>query len=137
MTKERVVTLRMSSKSIADCTECDKDVVATPQVSKSSKLWLKDSQGHPSISVTMLAISFWVTTFAYVLSVVSKIGPFEIRPFDVGACGAYFGLILSTYVARRFTEAKYGNPNVPFNSLTNSSSGVDLSSLVQTSAKGK
>jgi hypothetical protein len=91
-----------------------------PEVSKGSKIWLKDSKGHSSISVTMLAISFWVTTLAYILSMVSKIGPVDIRPFDVGACGAYFGLILSTYVARRFTEAKYGNPNVPANPYTNS-----------------
>jgi hypothetical protein len=98
----------------ADC-NCgtNNEVASTPEVIRSSKIWLKDSQGHPSISVTMLAISFWVTTLAYVLSIVSKIGPLDIRPFDVGACGAYFGLILSTYVARRFTEAKYGNPNIP------------------------
>lgn len=113
------------------CADCDadasdasdveeKDLVVAPKVIKTSKIWMKDSQGHPSISVTMLAISFWVTTLAYILSMVSKIGPVEIRPFDVGACGAYFGLILSTYVARRFTEAKYGNPNVPYNPYTNS-----------------
>lgn len=87
--------------------------VIVPRVIKTSKIWLKDSSGYPSISVTMLAISFWVTTVAYVLSIVSKIGPLDIRPFDVGACGAYFGMILGTYVARRATEAKWGNPNVP------------------------
>lgn len=79
---------------------------------KASWLWLKDSSGYPSVSITMLAISFWVTTLAYILSIVSKVGPIEIRQFDVGASGAYFGLVLSTYVARRFTDAKYGNPNV-------------------------
>lgn len=79
-----------------------------------SRIWLKDSAGHPSVSITMLTISFWVTTIAFVLSIVHKIGSVEIRAFDVGACGAYFGLILSTYVARRWTEARYGNPNIPY-----------------------
>lgn len=78
---------------------------------KSSWFWLKDSSGYPSVSITMLAISFWVTTVVYILSIVHKIGPVELREFNVGASGAYFGLILTTYVARRFTDAKYGNPN--------------------------
>ncbi len=79
---------------------------------KASWFWIKDSAGYPSVSITMLAISFWVTTVVYVLSIVHKIGPVEMRDFNVGASGAYFGLILTTYVARRFTDAKYGNPNV-------------------------
>ncbi len=85
--------------------------VKAPEVIKTSKLWMKDSNGYPSISVTMLAISFWVTTVAYIASMFSKIGPVEFKSFDSGACGAYFGLILGTYVARRATEAKWGNPN--------------------------
>jgi len=87
------------------------EVANAPEVSKTSKLWMKDSNGYPSISVTMLAISFWVTTVAYIASMFSKIGPVEFKSFDSGACGAYFGLILGTYVARRATEAKWGNPN--------------------------
>jgi len=87
------------------------EVANAPEVIKTSKLWMKDSNGYPSISVTMLAISFWVTTLAYVVSMFSKIGPVEFKSFDSGACGAYFGLILGTYVARRATEAKWGNPN--------------------------
>lgn len=79
---------------------------------KASWFWIKDSGGYPSVSITMLTISFWVTTLVYILSVVHKIGPVELRDFNVGASGAYFGLILTTYVARRFTDAKYGNPNV-------------------------
>lgn len=87
-------------------------VQSAPEKPKASWIWLKDSSGYPSVSITMLAISFWVTTVVYILSVVQKIGPIELRAFDVGASGAYFGLILTTYVARRFTDAKYGNPNV-------------------------
>lgn len=87
------------------------ETAVTPEVIKTSKIWMKDSNGYPSISVTMLAISFWATTFAYIASIFSKIGPVEFKSFDSGACAAYFGLILGTYVARRATEAKWGNPN--------------------------
>lgn len=74
---------------------------------------MKDSSGFPSVTITFLFVSFWITTIAYVLSIVSKIGPIDIRPFDVGACGAYFGIIFSAYIARRYTDARWGNPNVP------------------------
>jgi len=74
---------------------------------------MKDTTGYPSVTITFLFVSFWITTLAYVLSIVSKIGPVEIRPFDVGACGAYFGIIFSAYIARRYTDARWGNPNVP------------------------
>ncbi len=97
---------------MSDTPEND-DTVSAPEVVRTSKIWMKDSAGHPSISVTMLAISFWVTTLAYIASIFAKIGPVEFKSFDSGACGAYFGLILGTYVARRATEAKWGNPNLP------------------------
>ena len=77
-----------------------------------SRFWMKDSSGYPSVTITFLFVSFWITTIAYVLSIVSKIGSVEIRPFDVGACGAYFGIIFSAYIARRYTDARWGNPNV-------------------------
>lgn len=78
---------------------------------KKSGLWLKDSSGYPSMTVTFLKISFAVTTLAYVASIVTRIGSVEFRAFDSAACSAYFGLLLGTYVARRATEAKWGNPN--------------------------
>ena len=80
---------------------------------KSSWIWMKGSAGFPSVTTTFLFISFWVTTISYIISMIQKIGPLDIRPFDVGACSAYFGLILGTYVARRASDAKWGNPNIP------------------------
>lgn len=106
----------------------------TPEVIKTSKIWLKDSSGHPSISVTMLAISFWVTTIAYAASIFSRIGPVEFKSFDSGACGAYFGLILGTYVARRATEAKWGNPsipNIPFDPMANPTMNQITNQMIQ------
>lgn len=75
--------------------------------------WLRDSAGHPSVSITMVAISFWLTTLVYVASIFEKIGPFVIREFSVGAATSYFGVCLTCYVSRRWTDAKYGNPNIP------------------------
>ena len=77
---------------------------------KQSWLWLKDSSGYPSVTVTLIAVSFWVTTFAYVASIFHKIGPVEIREFDVGACAAYFSPILALYFGRKFTDTKF-QPN--------------------------
>jgi hypothetical protein len=83
-----------------------------------SRIWMKDSSGYPSVTITFLFVSFWITTIAYVLSIVSKIGPVDIRPFDVGACGAYFGIIFSAYIARRYTDARWGNPNISSSTST-------------------
>jgi hypothetical protein len=74
---------------------------------RDSWLWIKDSRGYGSVTVTFVTIAFWVTTIAYVLSLVEKIGPVAIRPFDVGACSAYFIPILTLYFGRKFTEAKF------------------------------
>lgn len=69
--------------------------------------WLKNDKGKMSVSSTLVAVSFWATTLAYVVSAVEKVGPVVFKSFDVAACGSYFGLILATYTARKFTDAKY------------------------------
>lgn len=75
---------------------------------KASWIWMKDTAGFPSVSVTFAAISFWVTAAAYIASIFEKIGPFAIRPFDPAACGSFLGLTMSLYFGRRFTDAKFG-----------------------------
>lgn len=74
---------------------------------KAGWLWVKDTTGYPSVSVTLVAVSFWVTTLMYIVSAVEKIGSVSIRPFDVGAAGVYFTPILALYFGRRFTDAKF------------------------------
>lgn len=75
---------------------------------KDSWLWIKDSRGYGSVSVTILCISFWVTTFAYILSLFEgEFHGFKLKPFDVGASSAYFGACLAMYTARKWTAAKY------------------------------
>ena len=83
---------------------------------KDSWLWIKDTRGYGSVTVTFLTIAFFVTTIAYVLSIVEMIGPVSIRPFDVAACSAYFIPILTLYFGRKFTESKYPNGVKPVDS---------------------
>lgn len=82
---------------------------ADPIEVKPSWIWIKDSRGFGSVTVTFVTIAFFVTTLAYVLAIVEKIGPVNIRPFDVGACSAYFVPVLGLYFGRKWTEAKHGN----------------------------
>jgi hypothetical protein len=81
----------------------------TPDVTqvKPAWYWVKDSKGYGSVTVTFTTVAFWVTTMAYIMSMVEKIGPVSIRPFDVGACSAYFIPILCLYFGRKATEAKF------------------------------
>ena len=82
--------------------ESEKIVQPTP-----SWMWIKDSQGNPSASLTFLTIAFWVTTVSFVASILTKAGTVEFRPFDAGACAAYLTPLLTLYFGRRFTDAKF------------------------------
>lgn len=75
---------------------------------KPSWFWIKNSKGEASVSATFLTIAFLVTTASYVLSMFESIGPVVPKPFDVGACSAYFIPLLTLYFGRRWTEAKKG-----------------------------
>lgn len=77
----------------------------TPQA---SWIWIKDSSGYPSVTVTFATVSFWVTTLLVILSSIESIGSVKFRPFDVGAAGAYFVPILTLYFGRKWTDAKTG-----------------------------
>ncbi len=67
--------------------------------------WIKDARGYGSVTTTMVFVSFWVTTAAYVLSLVDHIGAVSIRPFDISACSTYFIPILTLYFGRKWTDA--------------------------------
>jgi len=86
----------------------NEDVTDVTRV-KPTWYWIKDSKGYGSVTVTFTTVAFWVTTCAYIMSMVEKVGPVSIRPFDVAACSAYFIPILTLYFGRKFTEAKF-NP---------------------------
>lgn len=87
------------------------DVVPTQQPTEKIKdnwFFIRNSSGEASVSVTLLVISFLVTTLIYIASIFSKIGPVELRPFDVGACSVYFIPIISLYLGRKYTDKKFG-----------------------------
>lgn len=83
------------------------EVPVEPEKVNDSWLWIRGSNGYASVTTTLVFVSFWVTTISFLLSMFEQIGPLPIRPFDVAACSAYLGMILATYVGRRWTEAKY------------------------------
>lgn len=82
-----------------------------PTQVKPACYWIKDSKGYGSVTVTLIFVSFWVTTLAYVLSIFEKLGPLQIRPFDVAACSAYFIPICTLYFGRRWTDSKIPRGN--------------------------
>jgi hypothetical protein len=90
--------------------------------------WFKNTNGEESASLTFAIVSFLITSLSYLLSIFPKIGNFETRPFDPGACAAYLTPILTLYFSRRFTEVKYSNnTNINVTSSTNkveSQSGI-------------
>lgn len=88
--------------------------------------WFKNSNGEESASLTFAMIAFLITSLSYLLSIFPKIGKFETRPFDPGACAAYLTPILTLYFSRRFTEIKYSN-NTNVN-VTSDNSKVDSQS---------
>lgn len=68
-------------------------------------MWLKGDDGKPSVSTSLVAVSFVVTTVAYALSIVEKVGPVSIRPFDIAACSSYFIPVLTLYFGRKASKA--------------------------------
>jgi hypothetical protein len=70
-------------------------------------MWIRDAKGFGSVTVTLVFVSFMLTSLAYVLSIFETIGSVNIRQFDVAACSTYFIPILTTYTARKYTDAKF------------------------------
>lgn len=72
---------------------------------KAPWFYVRDTRGYPSLSVTLVVVSFAVTTVAYVLSIFDHIGTIAIRPFDVAACSTYMIPCIAHYWARKQTDA--------------------------------
>lgn len=84
---------------------------AKDKIEPAKGLWIKNGSGRSSVSVTLLAVSFIATTFAYVASIFERVGSLSVRSFDAGACSAYFIPILTLYFGRKYTEAKFRSPD--------------------------
>lgn len=89
----------------------DTNVTPPPDTPKASWIWLKDSSGFPSVTVTFVTIAFWVTTLWFIVSIIHKVGPVEFHAFDPVAATSYLGPILGLYFGRKFTDAKYNAGN--------------------------
>lgn len=77
---------------------------------KPSWFWIKDTNGNGSVSTTLVTVAFVITSIAYVLSVIDKVGPVSFRPFDAAAAGAYFVPILTLYFGRHWVDSNAKNP---------------------------
>lgn len=67
---------------------------------------LKASDGKPSVSFTMMVISFVVITLWLVASIFEEIAGMKIRVFDAASATAYFGPLAALYFGRRYTDSK-------------------------------
>jgi hypothetical protein len=69
-------------------------------------IWLKNSKGEPSASLTFVSIAFFVIMLWLTLSIFSKIGHIQIREFSGSEAMSILGPLLATYFGRRFTDSK-------------------------------
>jgi len=84
--------------------------VSDPTEVKASWFWIKDTNGNGSVSTTFVTVAFVITSIAYILSIVDKVGPVSFRPFDAAAAGAYFIPILTLYFGRHWVDSNAKNP---------------------------
>jgi len=84
---------------MSDENESDKVVI------KDKWYLVGDSKGNASISTTLLMISFFVTTVAYVINMFNLTW---MKSFDVAATSVYLTPIVALYFGRRHTESKQG-----------------------------
>ena len=67
---------------------------------------LKQSNGKPSASFTMVFLAFNVCLLWLFLSIVEGIGPIKPRAFDAGQAMAFLSPLLALYFGRRFSDTK-------------------------------
>jgi hypothetical protein len=69
-------------------------------------MWIKNTSGQKSASLTFAAVGFSVVTLWLLASIISKIGHVEIREFEAGAAMGYLAPLLALYFGRRWTDGK-------------------------------
>lgn len=67
---------------------------------------LKQSDGKPSASFTMVFLAFNACLFWLTLSIIEGIGPVKVRAFDAGQAMTFLTPLLGLYFGRRFTDSK-------------------------------
>jgi hypothetical protein len=69
-------------------------------------MWIKNTSGQKSASLTFVAVAFSIVTLWLLLSIFSKIGHIEIREFDSSSAMSYLTPLLALYFGRRWTDGK-------------------------------
>lgn len=72
-----------------------------------SWLWISDTRGYGSVSVTFVTLSFMAVLGAYAASVGWHLWH-DTDPFDPVAVGVFWGISSALYFGRKLTEAKLG-----------------------------
>lgn len=67
-------------------------------------IWLKNMDGKPSSSFTMMIVSFFVVTIWLLVSIFESIKGINIRPFNGTDAMAYFAPIAALYYGRKGQE---------------------------------
>jgi len=67
---------------------------------------LRQSDGKPSASFTMVFLGFNVVLLWLFLSIIEGIGPVKVRAFDAGQAMTFFTPLLGLYFGRRFSDSK-------------------------------
>lgn len=65
---------------------------------------LRQSDGKPSASFTMVFLGFNVVLFWLFLSIFKGFGPIEVRAFDAGQAMTFLTPLLGLYFGRKFTD---------------------------------
>ena len=83
------------------------------------ELWVQNSSGQKSASLTFALVGFVVVTFWLLLSIFSHVGHFDIRAFDSATAMGYLVPFLSLYFGRRWTDARATNLDTDSTSVVN------------------
>lgn len=75
-------------------------------VGKIPWIWIRNSRGQKSASLTLAVIAFVVTTVWLALSIVGTVGGIAVTPFDSTVAMAYLAPCLALYFSRRHTKSK-------------------------------
>jgi len=70
-------------------------------------IWIKNTDGKPSASLTFATIAFIVVILNYVLALFEHIGPLRVRAFDPAAASSLLMPLLALYFSRRYTSEKF------------------------------
>ena len=70
--------------------------------------WLKNTDGKPSSSFSMMIVAFSIVSLWLLLSIFTKVGHFEIRPFSGTEAMAYLSPCFMLYYGRKGQDMTTG-----------------------------